>query len=375
MATARADVKFQSMPKAQERVSDIATPDRLDRKPLSSGRTEELYQTLTKNIIEKMEEAIATGSRWEAPWHKGRMLPRNGRTTKAYKGINNISLLLIQEEKGYEKPIWGSYEQWKKLGGQVRKGEKGALVIYWNPSGSREVDDPDRPGEKKTVRGAPVLRESHVFNLDQVDGIDRTRFDLADSLSEEERIGRVDEAVAALGAEIKHIGDRAAFYPTEDVIRMPPFSEFKDARSYYATLVHELVHWTGHRDRLDRPNMHKVTSEAEYAFEELIAELGASYMMAILGLDPEPREDHAQYLGFWVQKLKEDPGAISKAASEAQKAVNYLVENIPFLKEENDEIERVAAQVNSEDKAAADAARAQKPKSSTKRKPSSTRRR
>ena len=375
MSVAKAEVKYPSMKKAYDSVSDIPTPTRLDRQGMSSGRMDEVYQTLTKSIVEKMEEAIASGSKWEAPWHKGRMLPRNGRTTKSYRGINSLMLMLVQEEKGYEKPVWGSYEQWKKLGGQVRKGEKGTLVVYWNPAGSKKVDDPDRPGEKKDVRTAPVLRESHVFNLDQVDGVDRAQFDFPDSLSEEERVARVDEAVAALGAEIKHVGDRAAFYPNEDVIRMPPFSEFNDAVSYYGTLVHELVHWSGHRDRLDRPNMHKVNSEQEYAFEELIAEIGASYMMSILGLEVEPREDHAQYLGFWVQRLKDDPAAISKAAGEAQKAVNYLIDNIPFLKAENEEMERVAASVNSEDKAAADAARAAKPKTGTKRKPSSTRKR
>jgi antirestriction protein ArdC len=368
--TARIDVKYPSLPKAYSKVSDIPTPARLDGAPLSSGRRDELYQTLTKSVIEQMEESIANGTRWSPPWRMGGMTPQNGTTKARYRGINTLMLSIAQQEGGYEKPIWASFDQWKSKGGSVKKGEKGTPIIFYSRVG-REVEDRNNPGELKTEsRG--ILRESYVFNLDQVEGIDRSIYDPEDALPEEMRRTDVDDISKALNIDLSHSGDRAYFSPLQDKIVIPPFSEFSSPEGYYGTLLHEIVHWTGHSSRLDRPNMGSPKVESEYAFEELIAELGTAYLMSILDITVEPREDHAQYLAFWVQKLKGEPDGLMRAATAAQKAVDYIIENVPALKEAQDKSDAIANEIRQEAKERADAVKASRP--SSKKRSATTRR-
>jgi antirestriction protein ArdC len=369
--TARVDVKYPSLPKAYSNISDIPTPARLDGAPLSSGRRDELYQTLTKSVIQQMEDSIANGTRWSPPWRMGGMTPQNGTTKARYRGINTLMLSIAQQEGGYEKPIWASFDQWKSKGGSVKKGEKGTPIIFYSRVG-REVEDRNNPGELKTEsRG--ILRESYVFNLDQVEGIDRSIYDPEDALPEEMRRTDVDDISKALNIDLNHSGDRAYFSPLQDKIVIPPFSEFSSPEGYYGTLLHEIVHWTGHSSRLDRPNMGSPKVESEYAFEELIAELGTAYLMSILDITVEPREDHAQYLAFWVQKLKGEPDGLMRAATSAQKAVDYIIENVPALKEAQDKSDAIANEIRQEAKERADAVKASRPaprkRSATTRKP------
>lgn len=367
MTTARLQAKYPNLPNAYARVSDIPTPERLNNKGLSSGREQEIYATITANLVESMEKAIANGIEWEAPWRQGRMFPRNGMTRTRYKGINILTLMLAQEEKNYEKPIWGTFDNWKAAGGSVKKGEKGTPIIF---AGYIDVEDPKNPGETKTRR---TLRSYYVFNLDQVEGVDRAKFDDGmEELDSQLRVADVDQIATALGIDLRHSGDSAYFSPSEDKIVMPPFSEFKSPEDYYSTLMHEIVHWTGGRSRLDRPNMNQRNSP-EYAFEELIAEIGAAYMMGILGLSVQPRGDHAHYLGHWVQKLKDDPEAIQKAVTAAQKAANWIIENVPSLKEATEKANKAAEEASAEAKKLSDEAKEARGAASTSRRPNTRR--
>jgi antirestriction protein ArdC len=207
-------------------------------------------------------------------------------------------------------------------GGQVRKGEKGSQVVYANTVTRSETDA--LSGEE-VERQVPFLRGYTVFNAEQVEGLPAHFYSLAaPALSEFERIAAADRFFAATGAVIRHGGNQAYYIQGEDRVQMPPFEAFKDQVSYYATLSHELTHWTKHKARLDRDFGLRSWGDEGCAMEELVAELGAAFLAADLGLAAAPREDHAAYIALWLEVLKGDKRAIFTAASHAQRAVDFL---------------------------------------------------
>ena len=166
-----------------------------------------------------------------------------------------------------------------------------------------------------------------VFNVEQVDGLPTHYFaQPANPLPLSERIENADRFMTNTAATIHHGGNRAFYAPARDAIQLPPFEAFKDKESYYATALHELTHWTKPKSRLDRDFSAKRFGDHGYAREELVAELGAAFLCAELGITPEVREDHAAYLGHWLTVLKEDKRAIFSAAAHAQRAADYLSE-------------------------------------------------
>jgi antirestriction protein ArdC len=294
---------------------------------LSSGKTEEYFQNLTGHLISMIEKSQKEGGNWEAPWHKVSNLPKNASTKNMYSGGNLFALLLAAEEKGYTTPHWAGFQQWKKLGGSVKKGEKGTLILMPTMKYGESVDD---AGNKKRVVTGVYFTTAHVFNLDQVEGIDREEFlkTPTDLLSPEQRVSKLDDAIKEVGALIETgDGSRAYYSPSQDKVVMPPFELFKSPEAYYGTLAHELVHWTGHSSRLDRPNMNQFGSPA-YAREELVAEFGSAFVLAMFGLSAEPREDHAHYLANWLQVLREEPNALQEASVKAQAAAKMLIEKM-----------------------------------------------
>lgn len=276
----------------------------------------DIYQIITDRIIEQ----LANGHRpWTSPWSQRPIsLPVrvNGET---YQGINIVALWEAASRKGYESPRWLTFKQAQKEGGRVRQGEKATKVVYWNTFTKQDADsDEDKPVK------IPFIRSYAVFNIEQIDGIEEPEA-VALFQNTEARLAKIDAFFQATGAVIKHGGGRAYYRPSEDTITMPHFERFTDAESYYSTLAHETVHWVGHSSRLDRGTGSFAMSSPEYAREELVAELGAAFLSAHLGLRADPREDHAAYLHSWLQVLKQDNRAIFKAATEAQKAVAFIL--------------------------------------------------
>jgi antirestriction protein ArdC len=283
----------------------------------------DLYQTVTDRVIALM---TTHGANWVNPFNKkaGAYTPRNPITGKAYQGINTFLLATTP----YVAPYWAGYGQWADRKCQVRKGEKSTMIVYWKILES-----------KKTVEGVettskrPLLRYLSVFNVDQVEG------DFADTLkavpiaapvAEVDTIALADAFIAATGADIRSTDKPSAFYsPGLDIVHMPNRSLFTATATssatecYYSTLAHELTHWTGHTSRLSRDFTGRFGSDA-YAFEELVAELGAAMLCAQLGISIEPRPDHAQYLNNWLKVLKSDNAAILKAATLAKQAAAFL---------------------------------------------------
>ena len=219
-------------------------------------------------------------------------------------------------------PFWATYKQWQERGCQVRKGEKAAMVVFWKAYKVEQDDAGDDEGDETRL----VARASFVFNAAQVDGFDLSKIskgETPEDLSEDQRIASAEAFFAATGAIVRHGGNRAFYTTAGDFIQMPQFAQFDGAVFYYATLAHEHTHWTGANARLDRQFGARFGDQA-YAFEELVAELGAAYLCGILGLANEPRPDHAAYLDSWLKVLKSDKKAIFTAANKAQAAVDYL---------------------------------------------------
>lgn len=270
----------------------------------------DLYETVTNRVLEMME---THGSNWVNPFaRKGASLrPYNIASQKAYRGIN--TLLLGWSE--FASPVWGTYKQWNERDCQVRKGEKGNTIVFWQFI------------EKEDQTVIPFLRHYTVFNADQVDGYEAPTLEVTDGA---ETIAAAEDFFRQVPATIRHSDEGRAFYsPSSDHIQMPHKHVFEDTPTssatecYYSTMAHELVHWTGHKSRLDRDLKNGFGSEG-YAREELVAEIGAALLCATLGLSVEPRADHAHYLNGWMSKLADHKREFVSAASAAAKAVDFI---------------------------------------------------
>jgi antirestriction protein ArdC len=238
-----------------------------------------------------------------------------------YKGINVLLLWSEAVERGYVAPLWMTYKQAQERGGHVRKGEKGSQIVYANKLTKTEEND---KGEE-IERSIPFMKGYVVFNVEQIDGLpDIFYAKFTNNLPPERRIENAEKFIANTGAAIIHGGNRAFYAPGPDVIRLPPFEAFKDAESYYACVAHETVHWTKAKHRLDRDFGGKRFGDDGYAFEEIVAEMGAAFLCADLGITPEIRDDHAAYVAHWIDVLRSDRRAIFQAAAHAQRAADYL---------------------------------------------------
>lgn len=281
----------------------------------------DVYTRVTAKIVADLEHGV---SPWIKPWNAehaaGRITRPLRHSGTPYRGVNVLLLWCDAMEKGFNAPFWMTFKQAQELGATVRKGEHGSLVVYADRFTKTETDD-----NGATVdREIPFMKGYTVFNVEQIDGLPAHY--TAKSEAPREPVARIEQAerfFAATGATIRHGGNRAFYAPSPDWVQMPPRESFRDAESYCATLAHELTHWTAHPSRLARNLGHRFGSDA-YAAEELIAELGAAFLCADLGITPEVREDHAAYLAHWLKILKADSRAIFTAAAQAQRAADYL---------------------------------------------------
>jgi antirestriction protein ArdC len=283
----------------------------------------DVYTRITDKIVADLEQGVRP---WLKPWsveHAAGKISRPLRYSGIpYNGINVIMLWSAAVAKGYSCPNWLTFKQALKLGGNVRRGETGELVVYADRIKRTEID---ARGEE-CEREIPFLKGYTVFNAEQCDGLPAQYSAKAESpaLTPMERLASADSFFAATGADIRHGGARAYYAEGADFVQMPPFETFRDAESYAATLAHELTHWTKHDKRLARDMGRAKWGDEGYAREELVAELGSAFLCADLGITPETREDHAAYIETWLKVLKDDKRFIFSAASHAQRAADYL---------------------------------------------------
>jgi antirestriction protein ArdC len=283
---------------------------------------QDIYTRVTAGIVAALEEGVRP---WVKPWSveqvAGRITQPLRHTGQPYRGINVLILWSDAVAKGFMSPFWLTYRQAVAMSACVRKGENGSAVVYADRIRKTGLDAKGQEIEEEIS----FLRAYTVFNADQVEGLPQPFYaSPADPLPLGERIDSTEAFVAATQAELHHGGNRAYYAPGTDRIQLPPFESFHDVQSYYATLLHELTHWTCHKSRLDRDFGRKAFGDSGYAREELVAELGAAFLCADLGITAEPREDHAAYLGHWLEVLKDDKRAIFQAAAYAQKASDFL---------------------------------------------------
>lgn len=308
----------------------------------TSQNRPDVYSRITDKIVADLEQGVRP---WFKPWNAEHAAGKITRPLRhngiPYKGINVIMLWSASVAKGYACPLWLTFKQALELGGNVKKGETGELVVYANSITKTETDAKGEESEREI----PFLKGYTVFNAEQCENLPAHYTAKAEppALTPLQRIEAADRFFAATGADIRHGGTRAFYAEGPDYVQMPPFETFRDAESHAATLAHELTHWTKHDKRLARDMGRVKWGDEGYAREELVAELGSAFLCADLGITPEVREDHAAYIASWLKVLKDDKRLIFSAASQAQRAADYLHSLQPHQIEETEDSNRAAA--------------------------------
>jgi antirestriction protein ArdC len=283
-----------------------------------SGK-KDVYTIVTNQIIAQLEKEIIP---WRTPW-QGNDVPQNLLTKHTYRGINLWLLAMLN----YEQPYFLTYKQVQELGGKVKKDESGHLVIYWKYENKQTEDEPeDEPAKQKAI-----LRYYLVFNISQCEGLSADKLPVPNQQAFEPLI-ECESIVNEMPnpPEIQFKETEAYYHPGKDFINMPKRKLFKKQEEYYATLFHELVHSTGHQSRLEREGIQLMTpfGSTSYSKEELIAEMGSCYLAHYAGISPKPLSNSVAYIQGWLEHLKQNKKILLFAASQAQKAVDYIL-NIP----------------------------------------------
>lgn len=282
-----------------------------------------LYQEITDKIIAELEQGRLP---WVQPWSSGAVraplaMPKNAATGRRYSGINVLILWGAMVEHGFAGQSWLTFRQALGLGGSVRKGERGTTVVYadrFTPEDERERArrDGDAP------QGIPFLKRFTVFNAEQCDGLPEDIATAAPPVPEGLILPQAEALIRATGADLRIGGDRAYYDVAHDHVRVPPPQAYAEPINWHRTALHELGHWSGAAGRLGRDLSGSFGSK-KYAQEELVAEMASAFLCASLGVVPTVR--HADYIGDWLQVLRDDDRAIVRAASAASKAADYLL--------------------------------------------------
>ena len=270
-----------------------------------------LYDAITAQIVAELEKGVAP---WVKPWKTDGTADHNHVSSKPYRGINRLLLGISSMAHGFASPAWATYKQWSESGAQVLKGSKGTNIVFFKPIPGKKNEE---TGEAES--GYCVIRGYTVFNATQ------TNLPVPAPIVTESAFNPIpacEEFLIKTGAAISHGGDAAFYAPGPDRIQIPNKSAFNDESSYYAVAFHELTHWTGAQSRLDRDLSKGRFGNPAYAFEELVAEIGAAFLCADHGIQGELR--HAAYIESWLKACRDDNKAIFRAAALSQKAADYL---------------------------------------------------
>ena len=315
----------------------MSGPRRFGSRPAASAaeRSEAYYRRVADQLIEQIEEGTA---RWTQAWQPGeKAMPRNVATGKAYRGGNSVWLASVADQRGYDDERWGTYKQVKGLGGQVRRGEKGSAILFWqfetrklarDRNGRPVLDGEGQPVYETVALDRPRSYPYTVFNAEQCNGLPRR-----EPQAGAHAWGSIEEAERVLkesGAAIENAGQNRAYYDLRrDRIILPYREQFPTGPAYYQTALHELGHWTGHPDRLNRATLIQGIEEGfpspQYAREELRAEISSMMTGDRLRIGHDPSR-HAAYVGSWIQALRDDPREIYRASQDAQVITDYVLD-------------------------------------------------
>ncbi|MBA3517433.1 MAG: DUF1738 domain-containing protein [Rhizobiales bacterium] len=282
-----------------------------------------LYDEITTSIIAELEAGRLP---WVQPWGSSGVsaplsMPKNAATGRGYSGINILILRGAVVARGYSCQSWLTFRQALSLGGNVRKGERGTTVVYAH----RFVPGDERQRAREAgddAKSIPFLKRFTVFSTDQCEGLPEDLVTAPPPIPEGLIIPEVEALIRASGADLRLGGDKAFYAPALDYIQVPRPEAYFEPINWHRTALHELGHWSGHNSRLGRDLSGGFGSD-RYAREELVAEICAAFCCATLGITPTVR--HADYIGSWLEVLREDSKAIVRAASAASKAADYLL--------------------------------------------------
>lgn len=281
-----------------------------------------VYDVVNQRIMELLEQGTVP---WRKTWNAQSNYPKNLISKKPYKGIN-VWLTACQN---YSSPFWLTFKQATELGGHVKRGMKSTPVIYF-----QLLDKADNT-EDGTNGKIPLLRYYSVFNTEQCEGI--TVPELPTSTSVFDPIEKAESIIAAMPDKplIQNMGNRATYNVRTDTVTLPPQAAFEVAEEYYCTAFHELCHSTMAEHRLNRKasiQIHKFGDE-EYSKEELVAEMGASFLCGYCGIENITIENSAAYIQGWLKALKNDKTLLISSAAQAQKASDYILNILPAPEE------------------------------------------
>jgi antirestriction protein ArdC len=284
-----------------------------------------LYAEVTARVIAELEAGRLP---WVQPWDNtacGCTMPHNAGTGRRYSGINVLILWAAVVRGGYTSQRWLTYRQAQALGGTVRRGETGTTVCYADRF-TPKAEEERAHDEVREARAIAFLKRFTVFNADQCEGLPEALTTEPERPAEVDLLPQVQALIDTSGADMRIGGGEAFYSPAGDFVVVPPPSSFAEPINWYRTALHELGHWTGHASRLARNQQGRFGS-ADYAREELVAEMASAFACASLSIEPTAR--HADYIGSWLAVLREDEKAIFRAASAASKAADYLLAFAP----------------------------------------------
>jgi antirestriction protein ArdC len=287
----------------------------------------DIRQQITNQIVEALEKGGTPP--WRRPWSVGKNggAHANVVSRRNYRGLIPILLDLASETHGFSSRWWGTFNQWKNLGGKVMArpshvppGRWGTQICFWSPVAKKVQNDEGIEEDDRFF----VLRLYTVFNADQCEGVDHLRADKADTAdSVPIDYEPADNAIEATGATIRYGGNRAFYSPATDSITVPPMATFESVNEFYATCLHELTHWSEHPSRL---NWSRKEKENTYQMGELVAEIASYYLCREIGVPAsDDLTNHVAYVKSWLQAMRNDPRFIFAASGQASKAADFIL--------------------------------------------------
>lgn len=286
----------------------------------------DIQQNMTNNIISLLDKVDLNDYQPPFAGLAALGIPKNPTTQKQYHGINILALWFNQKARNLTSNHWASYRQWQNAGEKVKKGEKGTRIVFYK---TLTIEGKDEQGKSEELK-IPILKQYSVFNATQLENFQKQTPKNTADVDKVEKQEAIDVFCKNTKAMIKDEANEAFYNPKEDYINIPKSSLFVNTKyanateNYYGTLLHELTHWTGHPTRLHRKDNPYKKHLQNYAYEELIAELGAAFLCGQFNTKQTQPKNHTLYIKSWLKALKSDKSLIFKAAAQASKAVAYL---------------------------------------------------
>lgn len=301
-------------------------PATKSRKRSKNGKSpDKIYTEVTERIIEALEGGTIP---WHKPWRSRTNLTvhTNFSSKKPYRGINQFLLDVVALTEGYEYPYWLTYRQAETLGGNVRKGEKSSVVVFFKRLRIIPKEEMSKPEDERKSKVIPLLKYYNVFNIEQCENIELPKIE-----EPEETFEPIEHAQKIIDEmpqrpSLRHHGGRAYYSPDSDLVVLPKAEDFKAPEFYYSVAYHELTHSTGAESRTGRVKDWTGFGDDPYAKEELVAQMGAAMLTSVAGIETKPTQEmDVAYIQNWIARFKDDKKLVVQAAAQAQRAADFIL--------------------------------------------------